>query len=173
MNVSTAPTGKQKSFTLLRQNMIQISNVSSRAESVANEFWFCFPCQHLWKYVSCIFVCTHCLCLGIWLCSWNATYESLLGSSKPFPQPIPLPVRIIWFWIILQIKIRLFIWLACRLLILTGNDRFSSGHLGTGGPIWLNYMTAVWFRILEIILVIASVLGKRENFSLLHFVHQL
>ncbi|CAM8963502.1 unnamed protein product [Rhodiola kirilowii] len=23
--------------------------------------------------------------------SWNATYESLLGSSKPFPQPIPLP----------------------------------------------------------------------------------
>ncbi|XP_052175777.1 uncharacterized protein LOC127790351 [Diospyros lotus] len=22
--------------------------------------------------------------------SWNATYESLLGSSKPFPQPIPL-----------------------------------------------------------------------------------
>ncbi|KAK4267542.1 hypothetical protein QN277_024311 [Acacia crassicarpa] len=34
---------------------------------------------------------TYCLCLGIWLCSWNATYESLLGSSKPFPQPIPLP----------------------------------------------------------------------------------
>uniref|UniRef100_A0A7N0URR9 Gag1-like clamp domain-containing protein n=1 Tax=Kalanchoe fedtschenkoi TaxID=63787 RepID=A0A7N0URR9_KALFE len=23
--------------------------------------------------------------------SWNATYESLLGTSKPFPQPIPLP----------------------------------------------------------------------------------
>ncbi|CAI9096658.1 OLC1v1032857C1 [Oldenlandia corymbosa var. corymbosa] len=22
---------------------------------------------------------------------WNATYESLLGSNKPFPQPIPLP----------------------------------------------------------------------------------
>ncbi|PON90106.1 hypothetical protein TorRG33x02_141380, partial [Trema orientale] len=22
--------------------------------------------------------------------SWNATYESLLGSNKPFPQPIPL-----------------------------------------------------------------------------------
>ncbi|XP_073009035.1 uncharacterized protein [Typha latifolia] len=22
--------------------------------------------------------------------SWNATYESLLGTSKPFPQPIPL-----------------------------------------------------------------------------------
>uniref|UniRef100_A0A7N0TCQ8 Gag1-like clamp domain-containing protein n=1 Tax=Kalanchoe fedtschenkoi TaxID=63787 RepID=A0A7N0TCQ8_KALFE len=23
--------------------------------------------------------------------SWKATYESLLGTSKPFPQPIPLP----------------------------------------------------------------------------------
>ncbi|RRT63977.1 hypothetical protein BHE74_00013718 [Ensete ventricosum] len=22
--------------------------------------------------------------------SWNATYDSLLGSNKPFPQPIPL-----------------------------------------------------------------------------------
>ncbi|XP_070660969.1 uncharacterized protein [Malus domestica] len=22
---------------------------------------------------------------------WNASYESLLGSTKPFPQPIPLP----------------------------------------------------------------------------------
>lgn len=22
--------------------------------------------------------------------SWNATYESLLGTNKPFPQPIPL-----------------------------------------------------------------------------------
>ncbi|KAE8680821.1 putative small heat-shock protein [Hibiscus syriacus] len=26
--------------------------------------------------------------------SWNATYESLLGSNKPFPQPIPLPEMI-------------------------------------------------------------------------------
>ncbi|XP_074281143.1 uncharacterized protein LOC141606043 isoform X2 [Silene latifolia] len=23
--------------------------------------------------------------------SWNATYESLLGTNRPFPQPIPLP----------------------------------------------------------------------------------
>ncbi|KAJ0031779.1 hypothetical protein Pint_12391 [Pistacia integerrima] len=23
--------------------------------------------------------------------SWNASYESLLGTSKPFPQPVPLP----------------------------------------------------------------------------------
>ncbi|KAK4838927.1 hypothetical protein QYF36_017626 [Acer negundo] len=36
---------------------------------------------------------THCLCMvkQFWLCSWNATYDSLLGSNKPFPQPIPLP----------------------------------------------------------------------------------
>ncbi|XP_038899929.1 uncharacterized protein LOC120087116 isoform X1 [Benincasa hispida] len=35
---------------------------------------------------------THCLCMpkSFWLCSWNATYDSLLGSNKPFPQPIPL-----------------------------------------------------------------------------------
>ncbi|XP_059456710.1 uncharacterized protein LOC132186711 isoform X1 [Corylus avellana] len=35
---------------------------------------------------------THCLCIGkkFWLCSWNASYESLLGSNKPFPQAIPL-----------------------------------------------------------------------------------
>jgi hypothetical protein len=26
-------------------------------------------------------------------CSWNATYESLLGSTKIFAQPIPLGVR--------------------------------------------------------------------------------
>ncbi|KAE9467785.1 hypothetical protein C3L33_00337, partial [Rhododendron williamsianum] len=29
-------------------------------------------------------------CLRFSLCSWNATYESLLGSSKPFSQPVPL-----------------------------------------------------------------------------------
>ncbi|XP_060676130.1 uncharacterized protein LOC107408005 isoform X2 [Ziziphus jujuba] len=35
---------------------------------------------------------TYSLCMvkSFWLCSWNATYESLLGSNKPFPQPIPL-----------------------------------------------------------------------------------
>ncbi|XP_039005913.1 uncharacterized protein LOC120133391 isoform X1 [Hibiscus syriacus] len=35
---------------------------------------------------------THCLCMvkQFWVCSWNATYESLLGSNKPFPHPIPL-----------------------------------------------------------------------------------
>ncbi|KAB2065441.1 hypothetical protein ES319_A09G089300v1 [Gossypium barbadense] len=26
--------------------------------------------------------------------SWNASYESLLGNNKPFPQPIPLPEMI-------------------------------------------------------------------------------
>ncbi|KAM2957952.1 hypothetical protein FF2_024870 [Malus domestica] len=36
---------------------------------------------------------THCLSMvkSLCPCSWNASYESLLGSSKPFPQPIPLP----------------------------------------------------------------------------------
>ncbi|KAI8544316.1 hypothetical protein RHMOL_Rhmol08G0287000 [Rhododendron molle] len=35
----------------------------------------------------------NCLCMvkkRFSLCSWNATYESLLGSSKPFSQPVPL-----------------------------------------------------------------------------------
>ncbi|XP_045830094.1 uncharacterized protein LOC123921550 isoform X1 [Trifolium pratense] len=31
-----------------------------------------------------------CLAKNFWLCSWNATYESLLTSNKPFRQPIPL-----------------------------------------------------------------------------------
>ncbi|XP_010539507.1 PREDICTED: uncharacterized protein LOC104813566 isoform X3 [Tarenaya hassleriana] len=25
-----------------------------------------------------------------WICSWNPSYDSLLGSNKPFPQPLPL-----------------------------------------------------------------------------------
>uniref|UniRef100_A0A2P2LX26 Uncharacterized protein MANES_04G113700 n=1 Tax=Rhizophora mucronata TaxID=61149 RepID=A0A2P2LX26_RHIMU len=36
---------------------------------------------------------THCLWVvkKLWLCcSWNETYDSLLGSNKPFPQPVPL-----------------------------------------------------------------------------------
>ncbi|XP_038717855.1 uncharacterized protein LOC120010961 isoform X2 [Tripterygium wilfordii] len=35
---------------------------------------------------------THCLSMvtHFWLCSSNATYDSLLGSNKPFPHPIPL-----------------------------------------------------------------------------------
>ncbi|XP_076928368.1 uncharacterized protein LOC143592305 isoform X2 [Bidens hawaiensis] len=27
--------------------------------------------------------------------SWNATYDNLLGSNKPFPKPIPLPVSLL------------------------------------------------------------------------------
>ncbi|MFQ6644892.1 hypothetical protein Gotur_019942, partial [Gossypium turneri] len=57
--------------------------------------------NHFWMQVyspSIIFepfaylVSTHCLSMvkQFWLCSWNATYENLLGSNKPFPQPIPL-----------------------------------------------------------------------------------
>ncbi|XP_027167221.1 uncharacterized protein LOC113767359 isoform X2 [Coffea eugenioides] len=35
---------------------------------------------------------TLCLCIAkkFWLCSWNATYDSLLGSNKPFTKRIPL-----------------------------------------------------------------------------------
>lgn len=32
---------------------------------------------------------------SIYNCSWNATYETLLGTNKRFPQPIPLSVS--WF----------------------------------------------------------------------------
>lgn len=48
------------------------------------------------------------------LCSWNATYESLLGTRQPFPQPIPLPVSLLcnlvilllfFFWSILLISL--------------------------------------------------------------------
>lgn len=30
--------------------------------------------------------------VGFVIHSWNATYESLLGTNKPFPQPVPLSV---------------------------------------------------------------------------------
>jgi len=28
---------------------------------------------------------------SFWPCSWNTTYDSLLGSNKAFAQPVPLP----------------------------------------------------------------------------------
>ncbi|XP_074275919.1 uncharacterized protein LOC141599715 isoform X3 [Silene latifolia] len=31
-----------------------------------------------------------CIVDSFWPCSWNTTYESLLGSNKPFSQPVPL-----------------------------------------------------------------------------------
>lgn len=39
--------------------------------------------------VSKYFVCN---VKSFWLCSWNVTYDNLLGSNKPFHQPIPLSV---------------------------------------------------------------------------------
>ncbi|XP_022858042.1 uncharacterized protein LOC111378970 isoform X1 [Olea europaea var. sylvestris] len=32
----------------------------------------------------------HCIPKKFWLCSWNATYDSLLGSNKRFSKPVPL-----------------------------------------------------------------------------------
>lgn len=46
------------------------------------------------------FICTFCLSLikkNSGFCSWNATYESLLGSNKPFSQRIPLSVSFFLF----------------------------------------------------------------------------
>ncbi|KAL9244681.1 hypothetical protein vseg_018435 [Gypsophila vaccaria] len=31
-----------------------------------------------------------CIVDSFWPCSWNTTYESLLGSNKPFSKPVPL-----------------------------------------------------------------------------------
>lgn len=60
--------------------------------------WFLWIGSWLFlNFVCCIFFfSTHCLCMpkSFWLCSWNATYDSLLGSNKPFPQPIPLGVSV-------------------------------------------------------------------------------
>lgn len=31
----------------------------------------------------------------LWFCSWDASYDSLLGTNKAFPQPIPLAVSLL------------------------------------------------------------------------------
>ena len=74
-------------------------------------------------------------------CSWNATYESLLGTNKPLPQPIPLPVSLLgcggfgpcYFLGNKACVSWLYIWFQ-----LTGNGRFSCWCLGAGGLIRLS-----------------------------------
>jgi hypothetical protein len=69
------------------------------------------------------------------LCSWNATYESLLGSNKPFTQPIPLSVSLCpckpVLVLVNSLSNCLLVW------TLTGNGRFSSGQLGARRVVWL------------------------------------
>jgi hypothetical protein len=43
------------------------------------------------------------------LCSWNATYESLLGTREPFPQPIPLSVSLLCNLLILLYFVGVFL----------------------------------------------------------------
>lgn len=72
--------------------------------------------------------------VGIRFCSWNATYESLLGTNKPFPQPIPLAVSLLRSLCILVF------YLVCSKLLgvqPTGNGGFPGWCLGTGGTLWL------------------------------------
>ncbi|CAD6251500.1 unnamed protein product [Miscanthus lutarioriparius] len=73
--------------------------------------------------------------------SCNATYESLLGSSKPFPQPIPLGVRylenlhsIFHFLTYASCLDNALTSLGC---LLSGNGGFPRGQLGAGRPIRL------------------------------------
>lgn len=76
-------------------------------------------------------------------CSWNATYESLLGTNKRFYKPIPLSVSISIssFYVRkswnLQAVIDYKIWLQ-----LTGNGRIFGGDMGTRRLVWLS-MTLV------------------------------
>lgn len=80
---------------------------------------------------------TYCLSMvkQFWICSWNATYDSLLGSNKLFRQPIPLSVSPLTRSKFLPTKNTLLTQNRCR--IWTGNGRFSGGRLGTGGIVWL------------------------------------
>lgn len=66
-------------------------------------------------------------------CSWNATYDNLLGSNKPFAEPIPLPVSPPFFSGIYKLKLLGTCYddhFCC--FKLAGNDRFSGGYLGAG-----------------------------------------
>lgn len=64
----------------------------------------------IWNYIYILFIChftrlnLHDLCRSFaWLIiithcdgySWNATYESLLGTRQPLPKPIPLSVSVL------------------------------------------------------------------------------
>ncbi len=49
-------------------------------------------CQVLCCFTSLIGAYFLSLIQPLCFCSWNATYDSLLTTNKPFPQPIPLPV---------------------------------------------------------------------------------
>lgn len=50
----------------------------------------CFPAVLV---SPCRWLISHYVC-----CSWNATYESLLGTRQPFPKPIPLSVSAVYIY---------------------------------------------------------------------------
>jgi hypothetical protein len=86
-------------------------------------------------------------------CSCNATYESLLGSSKPFPQPIPLGVRYleklhdIFHLTCASCLDNALIFLACPL---SGNGGFPRDQLGAGRPIRLELVIgSVLFQVMN------------------------
>lgn len=105
---------------------------------------------------------------NFWPCSWNATYDSLLASNKPFAKPIPLPVSppihggvffLCFFGIYKQTKAASgnMAWWTFFCLKLAGNDRFSCGYLGAG---WMGCMmteTGVtlvsWTELMDVLLV--------------------
>lgn len=72
-------------------------------------------------------------------CSFDASYETLLGTNKPFPQPIPLSVSLAellaWFWYVV------FSWPLVDSITFkfSGNGRLSCWCLGTGRTVWLSW----------------------------------
>ncbi|KAG5537559.1 hypothetical protein RHGRI_024872 [Rhododendron griersonianum] len=92
--------GSEKTFWLI---------FSKGVEKTIEQSFVIFPSRPPHAYggisatlrIDCSFDCSYnrmhgLLTVSAWLkkrfshCSWNATYESLLGSSKPFSQPVPL-----------------------------------------------------------------------------------
>ena len=55
----------------------------------------CVPLSFLlWTKITLCYLISSIICnFLLMVYSWNTTYESLLGSNKPFSQPIPLGVR--------------------------------------------------------------------------------
>jgi hypothetical protein len=89
--------------------------------------------------------------LNLIFASWNTTYESLLGSNKPFSQPIPLAVRLLNHAIqdLMLNKPHIFpttefplrynvsFWYLEIRTLFAGNGRLACGRLGAGRPIQL------------------------------------
>ena len=108
-----------------------------------------------------VLICIHKLCC----CSWNSTYERLIGPKQrqPFPQRVPLSVSplvaLVALWSVYIGPTSLFCiafiqFILLKMLILfmlAGNDRISSGSMGAGGTVRLSDHQNLHFNVRKMV----------------------